>query len=95
MGLSLRGDLSSGRTTLAMRLVAEAQAAQAAAAPLSANELAIEKYNEGVDLMNAGNRSGAEAKFLQTVLAASVERTSHIVDGCNACEYAITFRTEV
>ena len=37
----------------------------------------------------------AEAKFLQTVLAASVERTAHIVDGCNACEYAITFRTEV
>jgi hypothetical protein len=27
MGLSLRGDLSSGRTTLALRLVAEAQAA--------------------------------------------------------------------
>lgn len=37
----------------------------------------------------------AEAKFLQTVLSASVERTAHIVDGCNACEYAITFRTEV
>jgi DeoR family suf operon transcriptional repressor len=37
----------------------------------------------------------AEAKFLQTVLAATVERTAHIVDGCNACEYAITFRTEV
>jgi len=37
----------------------------------------------------------AEAKFLQTVLAASVERTAHIVEGCNACEYAITFRTEV
>lgn len=37
----------------------------------------------------------AEANFLQTVLAASVERTAHIVDGCNACEYAITFRTEV
>ena len=33
----------------------------------------------------------AEAKFLQAVLAASVERTAHIVDGCNACEYAITF----
>jgi len=25
------------------------------------------------------------------VLAASVERTTHIVSGCNACEYAITF----
>ena len=37
----------------------------------------------------------AEARFLQTVLAASVERTAHIVDGCNACEYAITFRTDV
>jgi DeoR family transcriptional regulator, suf operon transcriptional repressor len=32
-----------------------------------------------------------EAKFLQAVLAASVERTTHIVSGCNACEYTITF----
>lgn len=32
-----------------------------------------------------------EAKFLQSVLAASVERTTHIVSGCNACEYSITF----
>ena len=32
-----------------------------------------------------------EAKFLQAVLAASVERTAHIVSGCNACEYSITF----
>jgi DeoR family suf operon transcriptional repressor len=35
----------------------------------------------------------AEAKFLQAVLAATVERQAHIVDGCNACEYAITFDT--
>lgn len=34
-----------------------------------------------------------EAKFLQAVLAASVERTTHIVSGCNACEYSITFGT--
>jgi len=34
-----------------------------------------------------------EAKFLQAVLAASVERTTHIVSGCNACEYSITFDT--
>ena len=33
----------------------------------------------------------AEAKFLQAVLAATVQRTAHIVNGCNACEYAITF----
>jgi len=33
----------------------------------------------------------AEAKFLRAVLTASVERTAHIVSGCNACEYAITF----
>jgi len=35
----------------------------------------------------------AEAKFLQTVLAADVERLAHIPSGCNACEYAITFPT--
>ena len=35
----------------------------------------------------------AEAKFLQAVLAATVERQAHIVSGCNACEYAITFDT--
>jgi len=33
----------------------------------------------------------AEARFLQTVLAADVERLAHIPSGCNACEYAITF----
>lgn len=33
----------------------------------------------------------AEERFLQRVLAATVERRQHIVGGCNACEYAITF----
>lgn len=33
----------------------------------------------------------AEEKFLQAVLAATVERRAHIVSGCNACEYAIDF----
>lgn len=33
----------------------------------------------------------AEAKFLREVLSAAVERRAHIVAGCNACEYAITF----
>ena len=35
----------------------------------------------------------AEERFLQRVLAATVERRQHIVSGCNACEYAITFDT--
>ena len=33
----------------------------------------------------------AEARFLETVLGAAVERRQHIVGGCNSCEYAITF----
>ena len=33
----------------------------------------------------------AEARFLETVLGAAVERRQHIVGGCNACESAITF----
>ena len=38
----------------------------------------------------------AEAKFLEDVLAADVERRQHIASGCNACEYDINFgRLEV
>lgn len=48
-----------------LQKVSEAQVAAAAGAPPSSSELAVEKYNEGVDLMNAGNRAGAEAKFLE------------------------------
>jgi DeoR family suf operon transcriptional repressor len=33
----------------------------------------------------------AEAKFLAEVLAASVERQSHMLDGCAACEYSVRF----
>jgi DeoR family transcriptional regulator, suf operon transcriptional repressor len=33
----------------------------------------------------------AEEKFLQAVLGAAVDRRTHIVSGCNACEYAIQF----
>lgn len=33
----------------------------------------------------------AEESFLQKVLAATVERRTHIMSGCNACEYAIDF----
>lgn len=32
-----------------------------------------------------------EERFLRTVLDASVQREAHIVSGCNACEYAISF----
>jgi predicted ArsR family transcriptional regulator len=33
----------------------------------------------------------AEERFLREVLTAEVERHAHIVSGCNACEYAISF----
>lgn len=33
----------------------------------------------------------AEERFLREVLAAGVERRSHILDGCQACEYSIHF----
>jgi DeoR family suf operon transcriptional repressor len=34
----------------------------------------------------------AEAKFFADVLTAAVERQAHIVGGCNACEYSVTFQ---
>jgi DeoR family suf operon transcriptional repressor len=33
----------------------------------------------------------AEERFLRDVLGADVQREAHIVSGCNACEYAISF----
>ena len=33
----------------------------------------------------------AEERFLEEALGAAVERRTHIVHGCNACEYQITF----
>jgi len=33
----------------------------------------------------------AEERFLNTVLGAAVERRAHIVSGCNACEYTVSF----
>jgi len=35
----------------------------------------------------------AEEKFLEAALGAVVARRTHIVSGCNACEYAVTFNT--
>ncbi|MGH7702392.1 MAG: helix-turn-helix transcriptional regulator [Gemmatimonadales bacterium] len=35
----------------------------------------------------------AEARFLQEVLAAVVEREAHILRGCSACEYSVRFPT--
>lgn len=34
----------------------------------------------------------AEERFLKAVLGAAVERRAHIVNGCNACEYSVSFR---
>jgi Tfp pilus assembly protein PilF len=48
--------------------VSEAQAAAGGGPkPPSATEVAVGTYNEGVDLLNAGNKTGAEAKFLEAV----------------------------
>jgi DeoR family suf operon transcriptional repressor len=33
----------------------------------------------------------AEARFLEEVLAAAVEREAHMLDGCTACEYSVRF----
>jgi Flp pilus assembly protein TadD len=57
----------SGGIDARLTKASEAQAATAAAAPRSATEMAVGSYNEGVELLNAGNKAGAEAKFLEAV----------------------------
>jgi DeoR family suf operon transcriptional repressor len=37
----------------------------------------------------------AEAAFIADVLGAAVERQARIVDGCNACQYAVQERRKV
>jgi DeoR family suf operon transcriptional repressor len=36
----------------------------------------------------------AEARFLEEVLSAAVERESHMLAGCSVCEYSVRFPTE-
>lgn len=59
-----------GEVNAKLLTTAEAGAAasgSAAPAPLSPTEQAALIFNEGVDLLSAGNKAGAEAKFLEAV----------------------------
>jgi tetratricopeptide (TPR) repeat protein len=56
-----------GVVDAALASVSEAGAAAAAAAPPSPADQAAITFNEGVDLLSAGNKTAAEAKFLEAV----------------------------
>jgi Tfp pilus assembly protein PilF len=59
-----------GEVNAQLMTTAEAGAAaegRKVAAPPSPTELAAATFNEGVDLLSAGNKAGAEAKFLEAV----------------------------
>jgi len=61
------GDVGVVDAKLQSTTQAAAHAAAAAPAALSPIDQAALKFNEGVDLLNAGNKPGAEAKFLEAV----------------------------
>jgi tetratricopeptide (TPR) repeat protein len=61
------GDVGVVDAKLQSTTEAGAHAAAAAPAALSPIDQAALKFNEGVDLLNAGNKPGAEAKFLEAV----------------------------
>jgi Tfp pilus assembly protein PilF len=56
-------------TTIDQKLLkpSEAGAAPGAPPPPSANEAAVQTFNEGVDLLKAGDKNGAAGKFQQAV----------------------------
>ncbi|HEY6051614.1 MAG TPA: carboxypeptidase regulatory-like domain-containing protein [Thermoanaerobaculia bacterium] len=70
-------------TTVDQKLLKTSEAPRgagpAAAAAPSANEQGAIAYNAGVDLMNAGDRTGAKAKFLE-----SVQKNPDFPQGCRA-----------
>ena len=61
------GDVGVVDAKLQSTTQAAAHAAAAAPAALSPTDQAALKFNEGVDLLNAGNKPGAEAKFIEAV----------------------------
>jgi tetratricopeptide (TPR) repeat protein len=61
------GDVGVVDAKLQSTTQAGAHAAGAAPAAPSPNDQAAVMFNEGVDLLNAGNKPGAEAKFLEAV----------------------------
>ncbi|HYT33139.1 MAG TPA: tetratricopeptide repeat protein, partial [Thermoanaerobaculia bacterium] len=61
------GDVGVVDAKLQSTTQAAGHAAAAAPAALSPTDQAALKFNEGVDLLNAGNKPGAEAKFLEAV----------------------------
>jgi tetratricopeptide (TPR) repeat protein len=61
------GDIGVVDAKLLSTTEAAAHAAAAAPAASSPTDQAALRFNEGVDLLNAGNKPGAEAKFLEAV----------------------------
>jgi tetratricopeptide (TPR) repeat protein len=61
------GDVGEVDAKLMSTAEAAGTARGGAPAPPSPTELAAATFNEGVDLMNSGNKAGAEAKFLEAV----------------------------
>jgi tetratricopeptide (TPR) repeat protein len=61
------GDVGEVNATLVSNAEAAATAGAAAQAVASPTDQAAFAYNDGVDLLSAGNKAGAEAKFLEAV----------------------------
>ncbi|HUF25481.1 MAG TPA: helix-turn-helix domain-containing protein [Gemmatimonadaceae bacterium] len=80
--------LAERARALAEALTAEGYMAEAASAPGSAT---IREHNCAIrDVAERHPEAcDAEAAFLEDLLGAKVTRRAHILQGCNACEYAI------
>jgi DeoR family suf operon transcriptional repressor len=74
------------RAMTAEGYMAEAEAADATFGTLVEHNCAIQAIAERFPELCA-----AEARFLEEVLGASVERRGHILAGCGACEYHVRF----
>ena len=61
------GDVGEVNANLVSNTEASAAAGAAAQAVASPSDQAAFAYNDGVDLLSAGNKAGAEAKFLEAV----------------------------
>ena len=61
------GDIATIDAKLTSKTEAQAKAQAAAAPKMSSGDKAIQSFNSGVEAMQAGDKAGAEAKFLEAV----------------------------
>ena len=92
----IRGELDGVEPTERLQVVARALSEEGYMAEVTPGEGTAVLTEHNCAIPEVAGRfpeiCAAEARFLTEMLNADVERTGHILNGCPACEYRVTFK---